>query len=105
MAARARRRRHPCGRARWRPKRPRRQRVSDPRELRAAVIGLGKLGLLHAATFNVLPGCRLVAVVDKTKTVLDGLKSRMEGISAYNDHQRMLDETRPDLVAIATPTG
>lgn len=79
--------------------------MSETRELRTAVIGLGKLGLLHAATFNVLPGCRLVAVADKTKTVLDGLKSRMEGIAAYSDHERLLDEVRPDLVAIATPTG
>ncbi len=79
--------------------------MSEPRELRTAVIGLGKLGLLHAATFNVLPGCRLVAVADKTKTVLDGLKSRMEGVAAYSDHERLLDEARPDLVAIATPTG
>jgi predicted dehydrogenase len=79
--------------------------VSESRELRAAVIGLGKLGLLHAATLNVLPGCRLVAVADRTKTVLDGLKSRMEGISTYGDHLKLLDDVRPDLVAIATPTG
>jgi predicted dehydrogenase len=77
----------------------------ETRQLRAAVIGLGKLGLLHAATFNVLPDCRLVAVADKTKPILDGLKARMEGVSAYSDHLRLLDEVRPDLVAIATPTG
>lgn len=79
--------------------------MSEPRELRAAVVGLGKLGLLHAATFNVLPGCRLVGVADKTKTILDGLKSRMDGIAAHADYLKLLDETRPDFVAIATPTG
>lgn len=79
--------------------------MSEPRELRAAVVGLGKLGLLHAATFNVLPGCRLVGVADKTKTILDGLKSRMDGIAAHSDYVKLLEETRPDFVAIATPTG
>lgn len=79
--------------------------MSESRELRAAVVGLGKLGLLHAATFNVLPNCRLVAVVDKTRTVLDSLKARMDNIAAYTDHIGMLETARPDLVAIATPTG
>ena len=77
----------------------------EPRELRTAVIGLGKLGLLHAATFNVLPGCRLVAVADKSKTVRDGLKAHMESVETYADYEKLLDATRPDLVAVATPTG
>lgn len=77
----------------------------EQRELRTAVIGLGKLGLLHAATFNVLPGCRLVAVADKSKTLRDGLKAHMESIETYADHEKLLDDTRPDLVAVATPTG
>lgn len=79
--------------------------MSEARELRTAVIGVGKLGLLHAATFNVLPGCRLVAVADRAKAVLDGLKARMDGIETYTDHVKLLDESRPDVVAIATPTG
>jgi predicted dehydrogenase len=77
----------------------------EPRELRTAVIGLGKLGLLHAATFNVLPGCRLVAVADKSKMVRDGLKAHMESVETYADYEKLLDDARPDLVAVATPTG
>ena len=34
--------------------------------LRAAVIGMGKLGLLHAGLFNVLPGTRLVGIADQS---------------------------------------
>ncbi|WP_026380415.1 Gfo/Idh/MocA family protein [Afifella pfennigii] len=74
-------------------------------ELRAAVIGLGKLGLLHAATLHALPGCRLVAVADKAKTVLNGLKARTTGIEVFTDFEKLLDQIEPDVVAIATPTG
>ena len=79
--------------------------MAEVRGLRTAVIGMGKLGLLHAATFNILPGCKLVAVVDKAKTVLQGVKARTTDVEVYTDHEKMLREAKPDLVAIATPTG
>jgi predicted dehydrogenase len=79
--------------------------MADASVLRTAVIGMGKLGLLHAATFNILPGCRLIAVADKNKTILQGLKENTDGVQAYTEHERLLKETEPDLVAIATPTG
>lgn len=79
--------------------------TGEPRQLRTAVVGLGKLGLLHAATFNVLPGCKLVAVADKAGTVLQGLKARTKDVETFSDHKKLLKEAKPDLVAIATPTG
>jgi predicted dehydrogenase len=79
--------------------------MAEAQTLRTAVVGMGKLGLLHAATFNILPGCKLVAVADKTKTVLQALKARTDGVEVYTDHEKLLKEATPDLVAIATPTG
>lgn len=79
--------------------------MAEAATLRTAVVGMGKLGLLHAATFNVLPGCKLVAVSDKAKTVLQGFKARAKGVETYTDHEKLLKEAKPDLVAIATPTG
>src|SRR5262249_54844461 len=73
--------------------------------VRAAVIGLGKLGILHAATLNALPGTRLVAVVDSAKTMLTAFDAAMSELRTYADYERMIDECRPDVVAIATPTG
>lgn len=79
--------------------------MSQATELRVAVVGLGKLGLLHAATLNVLPGCRLVAVADKNKTVMNSLKSYFGELETFTDHEKMLDRAKPDIVAIATPTN
>ena len=79
--------------------------MADASVLRTAVIGMGKLGLLHAATFNILPGCKLVAVADKNKTVLSALKENTDGVQTYTEHEKLLKEMTPDLVAIATPTG
>jgi predicted dehydrogenase len=79
--------------------------MSEAAILRTAVIGMGKLGLLHAGLFNVLPGCRLAAIVDKSDQVLRAVQSKMSHVATYNNHQAMLRESRPDVVAIATPTG
>lgn len=37
--------------------------------LRVAVIGIGKMGLLHACILNVLPGAKLVALCDKNAMI------------------------------------
>ena len=79
--------------------------MNEPTPLRAAVVGMGKLGILHAATFNVLPGCRLVAIVDASDQVLRAFHSKANWIAAFKSHVEMLKEIKPDLVAIATPTG
>ena len=73
--------------------------------LRAAVVGMGKLGLLHAGLFNVLPGTRLVALADKSDQTLRALQSKAADVETFDDHLALLDRVRPDIVAIATPTS
>lgn len=79
--------------------------MTENTSLRTAVVGLGKLGLLHAATFNILPGTKLVAVVDQSDQVLRAMQSKMSAVATYKNHQKMLAETAPDMVVVATPTG
>lgn len=74
-------------------------------DLRVAIIGFGKLGLLHAGLANGLPGSRVVAAVDTSSTVLDALKGYMKDLRIYNDHKAMLADGGIDAVFIATPTG
>jgi len=73
--------------------------------LRTAVVGMGKLGLLHAGLLNVLPGTKLVAIADKSDQILRATQSKMDDLRTFNDHRTLLDEMHPDIVAIATPTG
>lgn len=69
------------------------------------MIGLGKLGLLHAGLMNGLPDSRLVAVADSNATLLKALKSRMEHVRTYPDHKTLLRDGGIDAAVIATPTG
>lgn len=67
------------------------------------VIGLGKMGLLHAAIFNRLDGCHVTALCDINELMLKILRSGNEDVRTYTDYKLMLDENDLDIVVIATP--
>lgn len=69
--------------------------------LRVAVIGVGRLGGIHARALARLEGVRLVGLVDPIEA------SRLEaatvhGVPAYPSHRRLLGEI--DAAVVATPT-
>lgn len=71
--------------------------------IKAGIIGLGKMGLSHAAIVNPHPSVDLVAVCDTSALVLDAFK-KFTDIKVYNDYHRMIDSENLDIVVIATPT-
>lgn len=71
--------------------------------LRAAVIGStgrGNYGHYVDRVWNDLPGVKLVAVADDNKMGLAAKAKELKVDKAYSDYRRMLDEVKPDLVAI-----
>jgi len=79
--------------------------MTNASPLRIAVVGFGKLGLLHAGIANGLPGSKLVAVCDNSSTTMNVLKSQMQGVETYSDYKTMIAKGGIDAVFIATPTG
>jgi scyllo-inositol 2-dehydrogenase (NADP+) len=71
--------------------------------LRAAIIGLGKMGLSHQSMVNVHPEIKLASVCDSSGYVLDVL-SKYTGVKTYTDYQKMLAEEELDCVFVATPS-
>ncbi len=70
--------------------------------LRAAVIGCGHVGAIHAEALATHGRVELVAVCDPQPDRADALAHRW-GAQAFRDFQTLLALTSPDLVAIATP--
>jgi len=84
---------------------PGRQTVSssDPPPLRAAVIGAGAMGRNHIRVLTELGDVDLVGVADASEASLTtALRGRT--VRRYTDAARMLDETQPSFVVVATPT-
>ena len=72
--------------------------------LRFAIIGCGVIGPTHAEAIVSLPDARLVAVADQVSARAEALAARFQ-VPAYSDPERMLTETRPDVVCVCTPSG
>jgi len=71
--------------------------------IKAAIVGLGKMGLSHQAMVNAHPDIKLAAVCDSSTYVLDVL-SKYTGVTTYADYQKMFAEVPLDCVFIATPS-
>jgi scyllo-inositol 2-dehydrogenase (NADP+) len=71
--------------------------------LRAAIIGLGKMGLSHQSMVNVHPQLTLISVCDSSGYVLDVL-AKYTGVKTYTDYKKMLAEEQLDCVFVATPS-
>jgi len=72
-------------------------------KLRGAIIGLGKMGLSHAAIVGPHPDAELAAVCDTSSLILEAFK-KFTSVSVYSDYIRMIDSEKLDFVVIATPT-
>jgi len=75
------------------------------KELKAGIIGLGKMGMLHAAILNSIDNVTVTAVADTEKLITSFIEKNIPTIIIYNDYKKMLDDAKLDLVYITTPVN
>jgi predicted dehydrogenase len=70
------------------------------------IIGLGKMGILHAGIVNQLPDSRIQAVCEKEK-LISGIAKKLlpKEVQFYDDHIEMVTKENLDAVFITTPIG
>ena len=71
--------------------------------VKGAIIGLGKMGLSHAAIVGAHPDVEMVAVCDTSTLILDAFKKYTK-VKTYADYQKLLAGETLDFVVIALPT-
>jgi len=67
-----------------------------------AIIGAGAISESHLKACVQLPGIRAVAIADVVPERAEAAGSRY-GIQAYGDYRRMVEQEKPDIVAITLP--
>jgi predicted dehydrogenase len=73
------------------------------KEVRVAVIGIGKMGILHAAILSSMPTVRLVAICDKKKLITKLAKGVLsDKVKVVND-VGLLSDLALDAVYVTTP--
>jgi len=70
--------------------------------LRVAVVGLGKMGLLHASILNVLPNVQLAALCDKSTLIRKFSKRIFNKVHVVDDVEKLSDLDL-DVVYVTTP--
>jgi predicted dehydrogenase len=77
-------------------------RVLSGESLRVAVVGLGKMGLIHAGILNVMPNVELVALCEKSGMIRKYLKKIFNEIHIVDDVKKLADLDL-DAVYVTTP--
>ncbi|MFH0961322.1 MAG: Gfo/Idh/MocA family oxidoreductase [archaeon] len=70
--------------------------------LKAAVIGVGKMGRHHARIYSVISGVSLCAVSDADEGTLS---ASSQICKKYIDYKELLSKEKPDLVSVCVPTN
>lgn len=78
--------------------------MTDTRPLRVAVIGAGRMGMIHGHLLSVFPETEVVGFVDRDTGLRDHLAS--QGLSAplYPNVEALFAAATPEAVFICTPT-
>jgi predicted dehydrogenase len=71
--------------------------------LKAAVIGVGSMGVNHARVYWELPATDLVGISDMNDTLVNSVAKKYS-TQAFTDYREMLDQVKPDIVTVAVPT-
>jgi len=74
-------------------------------DLKVAVVGFGKMGLLHSGILNLLLPGVVRAVVDRSFLLSFGASRLVKTLRFYRDVGRMLSDVGPDAVYVTTPTS
>lgn len=74
-------------------------------QLKVAVVGAGSMGMNHLRVLNDLNGeqIQLVGVAEMHEPTLQNAVRRFH-LAGYTDYRQMVEETKPDLVAVVVPT-
>ena len=71
--------------------------------VRAAVVGLGALGVAHASVLSMMPGVEVVGFADPVSTGGRILQSLGHRAPVFSGAAKLIDRTRPDVVFVCTP--
>ena len=74
-------------------------------DIRVGVVGLGKMGLLHASIFNSLEGSRVAAVAEPSALARNALSGLNSSIQVFRGVEEMLDGAELGAVVITTPVA
>jgi len=78
--------------------------IFDSRKTNVAIVGLGKMGLLHISVLSSMDDVKIVALVDSNPKLFSMIRSMGVSGNFYNDLSVALKKEKIDAVYVLTPT-
>jgi len=72
--------------------------------MKAGIIGLGKMGLLHTGILNSMPDVEITSIAEKDGIVRKYITDAIPNATVYDDYEKMLENENLDFVYITTPS-
>ena len=72
--------------------------------MKAGIVGLGKMCLLHAGDLNTLNDVQITSIAEKENFIAKYIKNSLPSVNVYDDFEKMLDSEKIDILYISTPT-
>jgi predicted dehydrogenase len=74
--------------------------------IKVGIVGLGKMGILHAGIINSMSDTSVTAICEKESFLTSAARGFLpKRISVYKDYQKMVAEEQLDAVYVTTPIG
>ncbi len=71
--------------------------------MRSVIIGTGHIARQHLSCLSQMRGAEIAGVCDLSRVLAESVADRFGVKQWFTDHQKMLSQTRPDIVHITTP--
>lgn len=78
--------------------------MTDSRPLRAAVVGAGRMGMIHGHLLSIYPGTEVVGFVELNTGLRDHLASQGLRAPFYPKVEELFAASAPDAIFVCTPT-
>jgi len=73
-------------------------------KVKVVVVGCGRMGALHANAYNVIPGFKIVGLVNRGVEKRESLSKELGGVPHFATLAEALEATKPNAAAICTYT-
>lgn len=75
------------------------------KKIKFAIVGIGNIGSRHLDLTVADPNAEVVAICDIDKAKIKKYSELYNGLGSYDDYDKLLNESKADVVSICTPHG
>ena len=74
-----------------------------PQKIKSAVVGMGKMGLLHSSILNTFDDVEFIGIAETNKFIVNSFRQIKPDWKYYYNYIDLINDNELDLIYITTP--